>query len=109
MDRGDIWYVDMSPTRGREQGNPRYVMVLTQRIFNDLGTPIIAPITTVGTFARKHGFAVSLSGAGTNATGTILCHQIRSIDLKDRGARFSEKAPPFIVNEVLSKVSTLFE
>jgi mRNA interferase ChpB len=109
MDRGDIWHVDLNPTRGREQANPRYVLILTPKAFNQLGTPIIAPITTGGDFAREKGFAVSLVGAGTNASGVILCHQIRALDLKSRGAKFSEKVPDFIIEEVLARVMALFE
>jgi mRNA interferase ChpB len=109
VDRGDIWHVDLSPTKGREQANPRYVLVLTPREFNVLGTPIVAPITIGGNFARERGFAVSLSGAGTNATGVILCNQLRALDLKARGAKFSEKVPDFIMDDVLARVQPLFE
>jgi mRNA interferase ChpB len=109
MDRGDIWHVDLNPTKGREQANPRHVVVLTPRAFNALGTPIVAPITTGGDFARSRGFAVSLSGAGTAATGIVLCHQLRALDLKSRGAKFSEKLPEFIMDEVLARVRPLFE
>jgi mRNA interferase ChpB len=109
MDRGDIWHVDLNPTQGREQANRRYVLVLTLRAFNQLGTPIVAPITTGGDFARMQGLAVSLSGAGTSATGVVLCHQLRALDLRARNAKFNERAPEFIVDEVLAKVAALFE
>ena len=109
MDRGEIWHVDLDPTKGREQARPRTVLVLTPQEFNKLGTPIVAPITTGGSFARVQGFTVSLSGAGTNASGVILCHHLRALDLLARKGRFSEKAPDFIVDEVLAKVTALFE
>jgi mRNA-degrading endonuclease toxin of MazEF toxin-antitoxin module len=109
VDRGDIWHVDLNPIKGREQANPRYVLILTVRAFNQIGTPLVVPITTGGNFSRMQGFTVSLSGAGTNATGVVLCHQVRALDLKARNARFSEKAPDFIVDEVLAKVATLFD
>jgi mRNA interferase ChpB len=109
VDRGDIWHVDLNPTKGREQANPRYVLVLTPREFNVLGTPIVAPVTIGGNFARERGFAVSLSGAGTNATGVILCNKLRALDLKARGAKFSEKVPDFIMDDVLARVQPLFE
>ena len=109
MECGDIWHVDLNPTRGREQANPRYVLILTPKAFNQLGTPIVAPITSGGDFAREKGFAVSLSGAGTHASGVILCHQIRALDLKSRGAKFSEKVPEFIMEDVLARVASLFE
>ncbi len=109
MRRGEIWHVDLNPIKGREQANPRYVMILTPRDFNRLGTPVVVPITSGGNYARMHGFTVSLSGAGTNANGVILCHQLRALDLNARGGRFSETAPDFITAEVLAKVATLFE
>ena len=109
MDRGDIWHVDLNPAQGREQASPRYVLIVTPREFNQLGAPIVVPITAGGNFARMRGFAVSLSGAGTQATGVILCHQLRALDLRARNAKFSEKAPDFIVDEVLAKVTALFE
>ena len=109
MDRGDIWHVDLNPSRGREQANPRYVLVLTPREFNALGLPIVAPISTGGNFAREQGFAVSLSGAGTNTTGVVLCNQLRALDLKARNARFSESVPDYIIDEVLARITPLFE
>jgi len=109
MERGEIWFADLEPTRGREQAKARYVMVLSQRSFNLLGVQLIAPISSGGEFARAKGFAVSLSGAGTKAAGVVLCHQIRTIDIKAQGGRFIEKAPDFIVDEVLARLSALFE
>lgn len=109
MERGDIWFADLEPTRGREQAKARYVMIVSQRSFNQLGVQLIAPITSGGEPARARGFTVSLSGAGTRAAGVILCHQIRAIDLKAREGRFIEKAPDFIVSEVLGRLSAMFE
>jgi mRNA interferase ChpB len=109
MERGDIWHVDLNPTKGREQANPRYVLILTPRVFNQLGTPIVAPITSGGNFARDQGFAVSLTGAGTNATGVVLCNQLRALDMRARNAKFSEQVPDFIMDEVLARVQPLFE
>ncbi len=109
MERGDIWHVDLNPTKGREQSNPRYVLILTPRAFNVLGTPIVVPITTGGNFAREQGFAVSLTGAGTHATGVVLCHQLRALDLKARNAKFAERVPDYIIEDVLARVQPLFE
>jgi len=109
VERGDIWHVDLNPTSSREERGPRYVLILSPRDFNKLGTPVVAPITTGGEFARSRGFAVSLSGAGTDTTGVILCHQIRAIDLQARKGRFREKAPDFIIDDVMAKVATIFE
>lgn len=109
MERGDIYHVNLNPINVREQAGARYVMVVTPRDFNALGTPVVCPITQGGNFARERGFAVSLSGAGINAQGVVLCNQLRATDLKARNARFLEKAPQDVIDEVVAKISTLFE
>jgi mRNA-degrading endonuclease toxin of MazEF toxin-antitoxin module len=83
--------------------------VVSPKSFNALGTPLVCPITQGGDFARRTGFAVSLVGAGTLTQGVILCHQPRVLDLQARGARFVEKAPSHITEEVLAKLSTLLQ
>ena len=109
MERGDIYLVSL-PTAGHEQQGKRPVLVITPGKFNRLtGVPVVLPITTGGSFARTAGFAVSLMGAGTRTTGVVRCDQPRSLDLRARGAKKLETVPDHIVQEVLSKVSPLFE
>ncbi len=109
MNRGDVWHVDLDPTRGHVQAGARYVLVVTEALFNRLGTPIVVPITTGGQFARFQGVAVSLSGAGTRSSGVVLCNQVRAIDMKARGGRFVERVPDHIMDEVLARIATFFE
>src|SRR5215475_12188187 len=100
VDRGDIFHVDLSPVQGREQAGQRYVLIVSPKAFNVLGTPLVCPITQGGSFARHAGFAVSLSGAGTKTQGVVLCNQPRVLDLHARNARFIERVPVFIIEEV---------
>lgn len=86
-----------------------FVLIVSPAEFNALGTPLVCPITQGGNFARHAGFTVSLSGAGTRTAGVVLCNQPRVLDLQARGARFVEKAPSFIVEEVLARLSTLLD
>lgn len=110
MRRGEIWHVDLNPTSGKEQQGRRYVLIVSPDRFNAMtGMAIVAPITSGGTAARMKGFAVPLSGAGTNATGIIMCDQVRTLDLKARNGRRSETVPDFIISDVLARISTLFE
>ena len=109
MDRGDVFPVDLDPVKGREQAGARYVVVVSPRIFNSLGTPLVCPITQGGNFARHAGFAVSLNGTGTITQGVVLCNQPRVIDLQARQARFIEKPPDFITEEVLAKLAPLID
>jgi mRNA interferase ChpB len=108
-DRGDIYHVNLNPIQGREEAGSRYVIIVSPREFNKLGTPLVCPITQGGNFARGKGFAVSLSGAGTHSQGVILCNQPCVLDLQKRGATFAEKAPQIIIDEVIAKLLTLIE
>lgn len=109
MERGDIFLVDMNPIKGREQEGRRYVLVISPKLFNDLGTPLVCPITQGGNFSRNAGFAVSMTGGGTQTQGVVLCNQPRVLDLKARNAKFIEKIPAAIVDEVLGKLQLLIE
>ncbi|MEX6506291.1 type II toxin-antitoxin system PemK/MazF family toxin [Jiella sp. M17.18] len=109
MRRGEIWHCDLNPVKGHEQQGARYVLIVSGDAFNRLGMAVVVPITTGGASARHQGFAVSLSGAGTNATGVVLCNQPRTLDLRARGGKKSEDAPSFIVDEVLARVAAIFE
>lgn len=72
MERGDVYHVDLNPIQGREQSGARYVLIVSTKAFNELGTPLVCPITQGGNFARHAGFAVSLSGVGTITQGVVL-------------------------------------
>jgi mRNA interferase ChpB len=110
MERGDIYLVSLDPAAGHEQQSKRPVLVISPGKFNRVtGVPVILPVTTGGNFARTAGFAVSLMGAGTKTTGVVRCDQPRALDLRARGAKRLESVPEHVVDEVLSKVSPLFE
>jgi mRNA interferase ChpB len=110
MERGDIYLVSLNPAAGHEQQGKRPVLVISPGKFNRVtGVPVILPVTTGGNFARTAGFAVSLMGAGTKTTGVVRCDQPRALDLRARGAKRLESIPEHVVDEVLSKVSPLFE
>jgi mRNA interferase ChpB len=70
---------------------------------------LVCPITQGGNFARHAGFAVPLSGAGTETQGVVLCNQLRVLDRQARKAQFIETLPDFIMDEILAKLLPLFE
>jgi len=110
MDRGDIYLVSLDPTSGHEQRGKRPVLIVSPSAFNRLTkTPIVVPITTGGNFARAAGFAVSLAGAETKTTGIVRCDQPRAMDLGSRQARKLESVPTSIMEEVLARMSPIFE
>jgi mRNA interferase ChpB len=70
---------------------------------------LVCPIAQGGNFARHAGFAVPLSGAGTETQGVVLCNQLRVLDRQARKAQFIETLPDFIMDEILAKLLPLFE
>lgn len=108
MDRGEIWHCDLSPSAGREQKGPHYVLIISPRGFNKGGVPLVCPITTVGNYSRMKGFAVTLSGAGTGVTGVVQVDQLTAADMIARKGKASgDKVPDFIMAEVLLKIATI--
>ena len=108
MKRGDIYFVDLDPTAGREQRGHRPVLIVSPEAFNvATELPVILPITNGGEFARRIGFAVPLSGIRT--TGVVRCDQPRVVDVRARNGRRVEALPQPLLDEVMARVVTLFE
>jgi mRNA-degrading endonuclease toxin of MazEF toxin-antitoxin module len=110
MKRGEIWLVGLDPALGHEQKGRRRVLIVSPQAFNRVTkVPVVLPITSGGNFARMAGFAVTLDGAGTKTTGTIRCDQPRALDLGARGGKKLESVPEALVDEVLAKLTPIFE
>lgn len=107
MKRGDIYLVDLDPTAGREQQGSRPVLVVSPTEFNEAtNLPVVCPITNGGDFARRIGFAVEITGIRT--TGVVRCDQPRVLDLSARHGRRVDNLPPPLMDEVLARLSPLF-
>ena len=110
MKRGEIWLVGLDPTHGHEQKGRRPVLIVSPEAFNRVTkVPVVLPITSGGNFARTAGFAVTLEGAGTKTTGIIRCDQPRALDLGARDGKKLESVPETIVDEVLARLTPIFE
>jgi len=110
MKRGEIWLVSLDPTEGHEQKGRRPVLIVSPEVFNRFTkVPVVLPITSGGAFARAAGFAVSLLGTGSKTTGVIRCDQPRALDLAARGGKKLESLPEAIMEEVLARLSPIFE
>jgi mRNA interferase ChpB len=108
MNRGDIYMVSLDPTHGHEQRGHRPVLVISPTAFNHATKlPVVLPITSGGEFARRIGFAVTLTG--TRTTGVIRCDQPRVLDLHARSGKKIESLPSEILDDVLARTVTLFQ
>lgn len=110
MKRGEIWLVALDPAEGHEQKGRRPVLIVSPEGFNRVTkVPVVLPIASGGTVARTAGFAVSLTGAGTQTTGVVRCDQPRALDLAAHGGKRLEILPKAIVDEVLARLAPIFE
>jgi mRNA-degrading endonuclease toxin of MazEF toxin-antitoxin module len=110
MKRGEIWLVGLDPTEGNEQRGRRPVLIVSPEAFNRVTkVPVVLPITSGGNFARTAGFAVSLTAAGTKTTGIVRCDQPRALDLRARKGKNLESVPEAIMDDVLAKLTPIFE
>jgi mRNA-degrading endonuclease toxin of MazEF toxin-antitoxin module len=110
MKRGEIWLVSLDPTSGHEQKGRRPVLIVSPEGFNRITKlPVILSIASGSNFARTAGFAVPLIGAGIKTTGVVRCDQPRTLDLAARGGKKLESIPDAIMDEVLARISPIFE
>lgn len=92
--RGDIYYAELNPVIGSEQGGTRPVLIISNDIGNEHSpTVIIAAITSRQTKKKipTHYALSDVEGLPTNSI--ILLEQIRTIDkkrLKERLTRLNE-------------------
>lgn len=108
MKRGEVYLVTLDPAQGREPQGRRPVLIVSPDDFNEAtGASVVLPITTGGAFARRLGYAVEITGAQT--VGIVRCDQPRTMDLRARQARRVDSIPPSVLDEVLARVSSIFD
>lgn len=101
--RGEIYFVDLNPVRGREQQGNRPVLVLSIDSINKL--PLVVTVV-VGTKGENIGrdFAtnvrIPVSESGLPIETVFMCFQIRALDPR----RFLEKPAGKISDEKLRQI-----
>ncbi|NLY60697.1 MAG: type II toxin-antitoxin system PemK/MazF family toxin [Clostridiales bacterium] len=100
--RGDIYYADLSPVVGSEQGGVRPVLVVQNDIGNKYSpTVIVAAITSqIHKGKLPTHVEISASDYGLPKDSVILLEQIRTIDKK----RLKEKIG-YLSPEMMEKVN----
>lgn len=78
--RGELWYADLSPVIGSEQGGLRPVVIVQNNVGNlHAPTTIIAPITS-RLSKRPMPTHIEFCGCGLPKDSVMLMEQIRTID-----------------------------
>jgi mRNA interferase MazF len=99
---GDVVWLQFDPRAGHEQAGHRPALVLTPRRYNALrGMMVCCPMTS-----RIRGYVFEVIVSRTPPS-VVLADQLKSLDWRARGARFSSAAPPDVLAEVQGKVKAL--
>ena len=97
--RGDVFWADLSPTRGHEQGGRRPVLILSHDVFNQRsGTVIAVAITSQ---PQRAGFPLTLEiqSAKLPKQSWVKISQIRTVSTERLGKKLGRISP-----EELNKV-----
>jgi mRNA interferase ChpB len=107
-DRGDIVHLEFDPASGQEMKGPHFGLVVSSKLFNKQGLAMICPVSQgEAALRRTYGTVVTLMGSGTETQGAVHCHQLKSLDWRQRQAKFKESVPQFIVDEVAARLQPI--
>ena len=102
--RGDMFYADLSPVIGSEQGGVRPVVIIQNDIGNKHSPTVIAAAITSQTGKNKlpTHIEIGMENSGLKADSVVLAEQIRTIDK----SRLKEKIGHIEDDEVMNKINS---
>ena len=103
--RGDIYYADLSPVVGSEQGGMRPVLIIQNDTGNRHSPPVIAAAITSQPGKANLPTHISLAArsCGLTRDSVILLEQVRTLDtsrLRERMGRLDETAMHQVDNAI---------
>ena len=102
--RGDMFYADLSPVIGSEQGGIRPVLIIQNDLGNKYSPTVIAAAITSQTNKTKLPTHIEIDGEnqGLKNNSVILTEQIRTIDK----SRLKEKIGHINDENVMNKINS---
>ncbi len=105
-DKGDIVTLDFDPSAGKEIMKRRPAFIISRKIFNEhTGFAITAPITST---PRKMKLEIILPEE-LQTEGSILVHQVKSLDYSERNVKLIEKVSEELSEEVTKMVMIIIK
>ena len=80
--RGDIYWADLNPVIGSEQGGLRPVLILSHNVFNDRSGTVIAVALTSQPQRSGYPLTYELSGTKLPKRSWVKISQIRNLSVK---------------------------
>ena len=96
--RGDIYYADLSPVVGSEQGGLRPVLIVQNDVGNKYSPTVIAAAITskLGKTRLPTHIDVYAEKVGLQRDSVVLLEQIRTIDKRRRKEKMGDLADPMM-------------
>ncbi len=79
--RGDIWWVNLEPVKGHEQGGKRPCLIVSVNEFNRIPHGLVWALPITSNIRFKHAFTIAAQrgDGGLKLDSMVLCHQLRTI------------------------------
>ncbi len=91
--RGDIWWADLNPVRGREQAGVRPVLVVSHDIFNDRSGTVIALAITSQPPAAGFPLTLEITSATLPKRSWVKISQIRTLSTERLSSKLGQVSP----------------
>ena len=102
--RGDIVWLSFNPTSGHEQSGRRPGIVISPKEYNEkVGLALCCPITSR---IKDYPFEVRID-IKNKIEGAILSDQLKSLDWRERQAKYIASATKEILDETIEKIKLL--
>ena len=104
--RGDIFWANLNPSKGREQGGLRPALVLSHEVFNERSGTVIAVAIT--SHEQRAGFPLTLelSASGLPKHSWVKISQVRTLSV-ERLCKKLGRAAPEVVEQVVAGLNEI--
>ena len=108
--RGDMFYADLSPVIGSEQGGIRPVIIIQNDLGNKYSPTVIAAAITSQTTKTKLPTHIEITGdkKGLKNNSVILAEQIRTIDKSRLKEKIGHIDDEFVMNRINNALEVSF-
>lgn len=91
--RGEIWWADLDPVRGREQAGSRPVLVISQDIFNARSGTVIALALTSQPPTASFPLTLEIDSATLPKRSWVKISQIRTLSVERLSRKLGRVSP----------------
>jgi mRNA interferase MazF len=91
--RGEIWWANLNPTRGREESGIRPVLIISQDVFNRHSGTIIAIALTSQAPKTEFPLTFLIESVSLPKQSWVKISQVRTLSIDRLGDRISQISP----------------